>query len=273
MKKIVLFFTAALLVYSYNATAQVRQLKKVMELQMPKKVGDDLCGTRGASVVWNPLTKKYYAGFAGNSGFPMGVFNMAGKRLSEDDQTTLIDIRGLWYNPKSKAICGNAYGSIGWFKYTLDAKGMPESLDTLLSGYYQPSENSVGCYHQLRDEVLFLNGPNVSLYTSSDGGSDESRSVHWGRKKSQGPEAEMVSDLPPMYNNNVVLYTGIKGSELGFLNVKKKQIELYEFEKGFMTTALKLPSTAKTEESFNLAFANGIYWLFDLKNRKWVGYK
>jgi hypothetical protein len=40
-----------------------------------------------------------------------------------------------------------------------------------------------------------------------------------------------------------------------------------------MTQILKLPDTATTEGMFNFAFANGIYWLFDMETRIWTGYK
>ena len=136
MKKIILLLiaTGPLLL---NAQL-VKTLKKSIELKMPgivyltkgdgeeKKAGEDsLPGTRGAAVIWHPVQKKYYAAFAGNETFPLAVFDVAGKRLSGEDLTCLIDIRGLWYNPKLKKICGNGYSEIGWFSYKLDAKGIP----------------------------------------------------------------------------------------------------------------------------------------------------
>jgi hypothetical protein len=42
---------------------------------------------------------------------------------------------------------------------------------------------------------------------------------------------------------------------------------------GFLTTQLPLPKDAVTEGAFNFAYANGIYWLFNIAERKWVGYK
>jgi hypothetical protein len=59
MKKIIVFA----LIFFVTATAlqaQLKQsLKKVMELKMPKTADDDMPGTRGASVAWHPVQKKY----------------------------------------------------------------------------------------------------------------------------------------------------------------------------------------------------------------------
>ena len=67
------FLVFALLTSIILLQAQTPQaLKKVMELKMPKTVDDDMPGTRGASVVWHPVNKKYYACFAGNADYPFG---------------------------------------------------------------------------------------------------------------------------------------------------------------------------------------------------------
>ena len=98
MKKYFLVLITLFLISSANLKAQDRTLKQVIELQMPKKKGDDFCGTRGASVCWHPVTKQYYAAFVANAGFPMGVFTAAGVRSSNDDLTTIYDPRGSGYN-------------------------------------------------------------------------------------------------------------------------------------------------------------------------------
>lgn len=100
MKKyILLLLTIAL----YSAVqAQPRLLKKMMELKMPKETEDINSGTNGASVCWHPVTKKYYAAFAGNSNYPLGVFDAEGKLLSDSGLTTMQDVRGLWYDKTNK---------------------------------------------------------------------------------------------------------------------------------------------------------------------------
>lgn len=277
MKRIILF---ALVVFATTNTlqAQLKQsLKKVMELKMPKTADDEMPGTRGACVAWHPVQKKYYAVMAGNIEYPLAVFDIAGKRLSGDELTAMNDSRGLWYNPATKEINGNGFGSTGWFRYVLDKKGLPESAPITLEGSNQPDGQCVGAFHPVRKEVLFLYGGVVSLYSLADGSSSGSVQINWGKKKassaSDGGSDSESGETPSAYNYTSVIYTGIKNAELGFLNTEKKTIELYDFVSGFLTKEMPLPGNAVTEGSFNFAYANGIYWLFNMETRTWIGYK
>lgn len=273
MKKYVVFIIALALFSFVGLQAQNRTLKQVMELQMPKTADDDLCGTRGAGVCWNPITKKYYAAFCGNTGFPMAVFTPAGKRVSNDSLTTMEDIRGIWFNPSINRIMANGYGEIGWISYELNNAGIPTSNYYKFTGMNQPNEQSVGSYYGLLKSVAFRDGNQVVLYQSSNESAEvkESVQIHWGRKKSQGP-GEEDGDVSENYNSNVVV-TNIKNGEFGFLNTASKQFELYGYKEGYLQSTLKLPDTTPVESMFNFAYSNGIYWLFDIANRKWIGYK
>ena len=273
MKKIIILLLAAACVIPMNTSAQKLTLKKVMELKMPKTTDDELCGTRGGSVCWNPLTKKYYAGFAGNTGFPLGVFDAKGKRLSADELTTMVDLRGLWYNPISKKICGNGYAQSGWFSYTLDKKGIPTDFSIDFEGKNQPDENCVGTINTSNKLVTFLNKDQVVFY-KNDATEGNSLTLQLGEKKSgENSDNQEPDNSSADFNNTSVIYSGIIGSELGLLNTEKKQIELYSYLKGSRSKIFILPDTAPVEKSFNFAFANGIYWLFDIADRKWIGYK
>jgi hypothetical protein len=275
MKKYIIFITAVFL-FSLNALhAQDRTLKQVMELKMPKNTGDELCGTRGAGVCWNPLTQKYYAAFAGNTGFPMGVFTAAGKIISGDTVATMEDIRGIWYDAAINKIMANGYNDIGWINYELDKAGMPTHYYYKYLGMNQPNMQSVGAYDNKMKKVLFLDGSRVMLYegTSMAAAVKDSVQIHWGRKKAEGAgDNEGELKVNEDYNGNVVA-TNIKDAEFGFLNITSKQIELYDYKGGFLQQTLKLPDTAPVEALFNFANSNGIYWLFDIANRKWIGYK
>jgi hypothetical protein len=274
MKKYLICIIALVLVSSTGLFAQNRTLKQVMELKMPKETGDDLCGTRGAGVCWNPITQKYYAAFCGNIGFPMAVFTPAGKRISSDSLTTMEDIRGIWFNPSINRIMANGYNDIGWINYELNSAGIPTTNYYKFTGMNQPTEQSVGSYYNLLKSVAFRDGSQVVLYQTIGNESaevKESVQIHWGRKKAEGPgenEEEVAGD----YNGNVVA-TNIKNAEFGFLNTVSKQIELYNYKEGYLQQTLKLPESAPVEMSFNFAYSNGIYWLFDIENRKWIGYK
>ncbi|MEO5563528.1 MAG: hypothetical protein ABIR18_08835 [Chitinophagaceae bacterium] len=273
MKKIV-FLVFTLLTSNIIIQAQTPQsLKKVMELKMPKTVDDDMCGTRGAIVAWHPVQKKLYAAFAGNEGFPMGVFDEKGKRLSSEDLTTMADTRGLWYDPSAKSLYGNGYSDMGWFAYTLDKTGIPTDAEVEKEGMNQPGVQSVGTYNTAGKQVLFLNLSQVYMY-NKDAEPVDSILIHWGRKKTDGAdEDEDIVRQHEDYNSSSVVYTGIKGQELGLLNITNKQVELYDIKTGFLTKVLTLPETSVVEPFFNFAYANGTYWLFNIEMRKWVGYK
>jgi hypothetical protein len=273
MKKVILLVAAFFSV----TTALQAQLKsapqKVMELKMPKTADDSMPGTRGASVVWHPLQKKYYAVMAGNEGYPLAVFDATGKRISDEDLTASKDSRGLWYNPATKEINGNGYNETGWFKYALNKKGIPDLANTIVEGLHQPTEQSVGAFNPLRKQVMFLKGSSVALYSMNGDLADEYVQINWGRKKADGKSEEESEETPSDYNNTTVVYTGIKNAELGFLNTESKQIELYDFVSGFLTQKIKLPEDAPVESSFNFAYSNGIYWLFNIGARTWYGYR
>jgi len=275
MKKLLFFVLIATTTFSVHAqTGAAKPLKKVMDLLMPRTADDDMPGTRGASVVWHPLQKKYYASMAGNAGYPMGVYDAKGVKLSSDDLDCDVDTRGLWFNPVKKQIQGNGYDENGWFGYTLNAKGIPISSDVFMEGMNQPDAQSVGAFNPAKKEVLFLSAGYVSFYSMEDGTSNNSLRINWGRKKADGPiPEEEEAETPEDYNNSTVVYTGIKGSELGFLNTMEMQIELYNIADGFMTKALKLPEDAPMNSSFNFAYTNGMYWLFSIEMRTWTAYK
>ncbi|UEG50906.1 hypothetical protein LK994_05390 [Ferruginibacter lapsinanis] len=276
MKRITLLVIAGVLLTSLCLTAQTKKnLKKTLELKMPKTVDDDMCGTRGASVAWHPMLKKYYASFAGNKEYPFGVFDVKGKRLSDDEQKAMVDLRGIWYNPTSKSISGNGYDDNGWFTYSLDKKGIPENFVTDFEGLNQPDAQSVGVLLPAKKAVMFLSGRTVSFYSTSSATSDESLTIHFGKVK-KDIEEDADADLyttPEDYNYTSLIYTGIKNSEIGFLNVTEKQIELYNIADGSLTSVLKLPEDATVESAFNFAYANGVYWLFNIEKRTWIGYK
>jgi hypothetical protein len=274
MKKLLfaLFITACL---ANTAIAQApKALKKVLELKMPKTAEDDMPGTRGASVVWHPLQKKYYASFAGNQAYPMAVFNATGKRLSADDATTQADTRGLWYNPVKKQVCGNGYNETGWFSYSLNPVGLVKNINFDKEGLLQPGEQSVGTYNISKKQVLFLKGSQIWAYDTSATPLESKTILHWGLTAKDGiAEDENVEETPEGYNNTSIIYTALPNAEIGVLNIVDKQIELYSIKTGFLAKKLQLPEDATAEASFNFAFANGIYWLFNMEKRTWVGYQ
>jgi hypothetical protein len=273
----------ALFLYAnLNSFAQTKSIaKKVMDLKMPtKEESGEFPGTRGASVVWHPKEKKYYAAMSGNIKYPLAVFDAKGKRLSKNDLTCQVDVRGLWYNKYTNNIEGNTYNKGGWFKYVLNKMGMASETAPIVEGMHQPDDQSVGAFDWINKLVLFLDKSFVINYYNNgkeeDNGEEgfDMRIIHWGQTAEQGAAAdEDIMKSPEGYNLTSLLFTGIKGKELGFLNITKKQIELYDNNSGFITHIITLPQTATVEASFSFAYTNGMYWLFNIDKRTWEGYK
>ncbi len=286
MRKI---FFSLFLALPFLMNAQVvKTLKKTIELKMSGKVyltkgdgfdkmagEDSIPGTRGGAVIWHPLQKKYYAVYAGNETYPLTVFNITGKRLSSDEQTALVDTRGLWYNSKLKKICGNGYSEIGWFGYKLDAKGIPAEAEIYAAGQNQPGQQSIGVFNEKTNMVYFLYGQNVYLYNAEAMQEEDSTiRLHPGiSKKENIDEDDDATVLSEDYSYNVLIYTGIPKAEFGLLNVAEKRVELYNRKTGLMTQKLNLPADIATWPAFNFSYANGIYWAFDQETRIWTGYK
>lgn len=268
MKPLLICIIISFFLFSYSIEGQTtRILKKKIELQMP-----DEEGSNGASVAWHPVQKKYYAAFSGKASYPLAIFDASGKRLSPDNLTTQIDVRGLWFKDDSKQICGNAFKDNGWFSYKLDANGMPGDMTVFLPGLNQPASQSVGAYNSKNKMVYFIKNSKIVAY-DNEGELVEDSAISIELNISEEFKDDLKKYLEENYNLTTIIYTGINKSEFGLLNYSRSRIELYDKKTGMLSQLLKLPEDAITYDWLNFSFANGIYWLFEKDNRKWVGYK
>ena len=261
MKKLLLF--VMLFSVAVTTNAQNRSLKQVIEFSMP---GD--FGSNGASVVYHPLQKKYYASMAGNADFPFSVFDLKGTLLTNEDVTAGFDVRGMWYNSKTKTIQSNGYNDFGWTNFKLDAKGTPTGNTIFIEGLKQPTEQSVGVFNDKQQKVYFLKDISIAEY---DLKGNEIKTYPLYPKVAADPEME-EEGLPSDYNKTAI-YTGIVKGEIGLLNNTDKTIELYNIATGKPTFKWKLPDGIPDNSLFNFAYSNGIVWLFDKELRTWFGYK
>jgi hypothetical protein len=269
--KRVLLLCVPMLALTLFSPAQVKtaELKQVLKLEI---IGEG--GANGASVAWHPVLKKYYAAMAGNISFPMGVYDVKGKRLSPDDLTTQFDVRGLWYNPATKTLQSNGYNDSGWIGYILDKKGFPSGVKDLFEGNNQPTDQSVGALNPLAKDIYFFNEDgNISVYSTKDATAKDDITLTLGVTADDDDGMSDNYDVIENYNASTVIYTGIKGAEIGLLNYEESQIELYNIATGNMTRTLTLPTDAPAYDNLNFSYANGIYWLFDKDARIWKGYK
>lgn len=274
MKKTIAII-ALLLFWGITTNAQKQTTgDKVLKQVLTLKI-DHEGGANGANIAWHPGQKKYYAAMAGNETFPMVVFDVAGKKLSNDDLATMFDVRGLWYNPSSKTLQANGYDNFGWSDYKLDSKGIPVSSRKLSIVTSQPDAQSVGAFDTKKNVLYFYDYMLVGIerHKMTDGASDTTIQLHLGAKTQADIRDDGNTELKDNYNQNAIIYTGTPKAEIGLLNVIDKKIELYNLANGLMTQVLKLPEDAPAEASLNFSYCNGIYWLFNKADREWHGYK
>lgn len=230
-----------------------------MQLRIPASVTK---GSNGAGVAYNPVKKLYYAAFAGNTSFPMVVFNAKGEVVT-DTCTTMIDVRGIWYNPKTATLEANGYAQHGMVQYKLNKAGVPSSFTYLFSNSPQPDDNSVAAYDPVHDELLYFESDYPELYIDR-------------YSKSTGKSLDAlymnIGETDVDYLNTTVVYTGIKGAEIAVVDFDLNVIHLFNLD-GNETRYVNLPDDTVVEEQFNFAYANGMFWLFDTASRVWNGYK
>lgn len=274
MKKIIFYFAALMCLQTISfAQKKVlpKKLTKTIELKFSDKATE---GTRGASVAWHPVQKKYYTIFAGNAMYPLAVFDAKGKLLSSDTCTAQYDTRGLWYNKKTKQIEGNTYNDQGWFKYSLSKSGLVSSIEMLYAQQPQPNAQSSGAYNNKDEKVYFMDMDHVSIYDAvMPSLSVDEIKLYLGCATEPNADDYNSYEMLLNYQQNTLVYTGQKDAEIGLLNVVDNTIELYSRESGFMTKVLELPKTIKLPDAFGFAYSNGQFWIFDTGKRKWVGYK
>ncbi len=268
MKKFILL-SSFLTLFIFVATAQ-KLLKQTIILNMPED------GNNGASVAWNPIQKKYYAAYAGNASYAMGVFDATGKSL-QDDLITDFDMRGIWYNSTSKRIEFNCYSDAGIGHLELETNGQVANKTIDLEGKNQPDDQSVGVY-VANNTIAYLSPTYyIEKYNAKTGlSTNSSTKLHVGCKTKDDVSKMETEDMEATKwdsrNYSVVQYTGMPKSEWAILNVTERKIELYDQQTGLQNkTYYAIPKEITLEMNFNFSYANGIWWFFNKKEKKWYG--
>ncbi|MBK7407218.1 MAG: hypothetical protein IPJ40_03500 [Saprospirales bacterium] len=215
-------------------------------------------GTNGSAVAWNPSAGLYYALIAGNAAYPLEVFNSAGGPVSQLEAG--IDLRGLWWNPKAKAIQGNCPGSDGWVQLVCDNKGIPSGdFKVLISGENQPDFQSVGAYDPKGKKVVFYAEGSLYFYNAKNFGAA-------GNVSLQLPVS--VDDI----NATSLGCTGKKNYEYVLLDFVQQK--LYFFNRsGNFTAESQLPLDAAVHNIFRFSFTNDMAFVYDAEERVWTGFK
>jgi hypothetical protein len=272
MKHIHFAIFIALMIAGVLPTQAQKVLKQVISLQMPEGGGSN-----SAAVAWHPITKKYYSSMAGNSSYPMGVFDDKGKLL-QDDMLADYDFRGIWYNPISKLLQFNTYDSNGVGHIELEKNGTIKSKIIDFEGMYQPDGQSVGFYYPPGNNVIYFNPSHyIEKYDSRTFKALGTLTyLYVGCKNKK--ESDELTDTESMEKwddrNPCVQYTNIPKAELAVLNITDHTIELYDKKTGFLSKVnYTIPESIKLESNFNFSYTNGIWWFFQKEKRQWVGCK
>lgn len=255
MKTLLLSSIASALLFA-SASLRSPSMTEMLSLKMP-----DGGGTNSAGLAWHPVQKKYYAVFAGNENFPMAVFDEYGNSSSTRKMSTLQDMRGLWYNTSTRSLEGNGAGDKGYFRYLLDGNGLPAGISGIHSRTAQPDFQSAGTFDPKGKQVICFNGKAVFGYHAKTGALKFTTNL-----KLQGNSYDD-------YNSTSVITVPSRKGQAGILNVRTKSVEFYHMKKGHFTGSLQLPDSAPVADLFGFAWANGYYWIFDVDNRTWRGYR
>jgi hypothetical protein len=215
-------------------------------------------GRNGASVAWNPVRQMYYAAIAGNTAFPIETFSSTGKHLAASEAG--FDFRGLWWDPKAKALMGNGYSESGWWRTDLTAAGHATANgEVVLEGKNQPEDQSVGAYDPASKRIAFLGESRISLYSPKTGAPGRTFSLNG-----------LPCDWDAV-NYTSVICTGSKTHTYGILEYEARRVHFFN-RKGAYTGSIRLPDDAPANFAFCFAYANGLMWIFDIDARTWIGY-
>lgn len=217
-----------------------------------------------SGVAYNPIKDIYYSSNSGSSSYPIETFSSTGAALST--ATSGGDYRGLWWNPNLSQLEGNAYGTGGLMKHTLDATtGYALNGVTNLLGPNQPTPQSVGTYDYDNDEIIYYD--NGTIYRKD-------------RPTNNDIALFSISGLPVGIgdiNGNVVVYIGCSGREYGLLDLTNKRLLYINKSTQAYVDYTQLPVTAPTSFPFpnsqRMAYTNDLLWLFDDINLIWHSYE
>lgn len=267
-------FILSLLLSGALASNSQNTLKPFINLQMAE--GD---GSNSGSVVWNPVTKKYYTTMIGNAIYAMSVFDVKGKVLQQNVDAE-HDYRGMWYNPISRRIEFNCYDSGGIGHLTLNKIGLIDSKVIDFEGMNQPQDQNVGTYYTPGNHIIYLNTATyeVEKYNAKTGqNAGVLTQIRVGCKtKKDAEELDLDTESSRWESRNInsVIYTGMPKAELAILNYDDRVIEMYDQKTGLLTkTSKKIPDTVTIHPNFNFSYSNGMWWFFNKDERKWVGCK
>ncbi len=217
-------------------------------------------GTNASAVTYVPGPNVYITCIAGNSNYPLEVFNREGKTISTAGAG--IDLRGIWYNPATNSLEGNCAGEEGWFSTPLNAQGIPSGDWSLIrQGQLQPDFQSVMSYITPKKKLVTITADNSFSF--------------WGRKNGKEKvcfQHGTPGDTDWYFNPYSAAYTGNDAFPLAVLELNGEQI-LYFSLKGQYLGATKIDGGLPEMDGFRFSFANRNAFVYDESARTWSAYR
>jgi hypothetical protein len=249
------FLTLFFLISGFSLDAQViDQPKASLTIEFSQS-----SGTNASGMTYDPKRELYYTLIAGNETFPMEVFDAQGNNVYTTDAGS--DMRGIWWNKKTKSVEGNCYSDGGIVGMELNEKGYPSmGSKTLFSGSHQPSSNVCGVFDGKKN-IYYFDGERVSIYSRKSGEKVSTLDVNLDNSK--------MGSL----NYTSMIYTGMKKMEIGLLDFANNKIYLINKKDGSLTSTVTLPSSVKAHESFRFGYANKFAFIYSTTTRSWTGYR
>ncbi|MFN8396742.1 MAG: hypothetical protein U0176_19105 [Bacteroidia bacterium] len=217
-------------------------------------------GTNACGITYIPGANVYVTAIAGNTSFPMEVFDREGNTLASLEVGK--DIRGLWYNPKTSQLEANCYGSDGWYGLKINGQGIPDGEWTpIISGMFQPEEQSALSYVSSKGLLVTVGNNYFSTWKRSSKKPKEKPRYFHGTP----------GDTDWYINPYVAAYTGNDAYPLAVLELNACQI-LYFDLKGKYLGATKVDNCPEMD-GFRFGFANRHAFIYDEVDRNWKAYR
>jgi len=244
---------AVFVIFNYFSMAQTRTLE-IANYKL-SLVMQDNGGRNGVSVSYNSDMELYYAIIAGNSDFPLDVFDKKGRVIG--NYKAGFDCRGLWYNPKTKRLEGIGYGDYGLFYKNLNKNGLPDMSAISIKSKFT-NDQEVAVYHSEKNQFVMYKDNFVYFYSVKNG--KEIKKIKLETKDFS-------------FASYTFIWTGKVGFEIGFFDIINSELVLFNIKTGQIASKVFIPLDYNIPESFNIAYCNNIFWVFDNDYREWVGYQ
>ena len=211
-------------------------------------------GTNGSAVVWVPDGNYYVTCIAGNADFPLEAFDRSGKSLYA--VPVGIDIRGMWYNPKTKRLEANGAGDAGWYERIGATNGKPDGeWKLIVAGQNHPDFQSVLSYIPKKKKLVTYYDGNFSF---------------WGRKN-QKQKLRFQHGTPFgekwFIDPTTACYTGNDDFPIAILELNAGKILYFDLKGKYL--AGTLVDGTDDISAFRFSFANGKAFIFDAEARIW----